>query len=190
MFYRIHCVSLAALFIVALWTAPARATLSSYPITAADSTGTTGASLVAIGVPDYFFVNDLGLGFGGTNVEIFDVGESAIFTFADPLRNIPAQHDLIIYAFVGGLGATDNATVQVEASSDGVNFAVIDTFDTESARDRAQDSFENDFEAVKQFFIDFDQSDDVTHIRITNLAGTSEGLRLDALEGLHPNVTS
>lgn len=157
---------------------------------ATDVTGATGVPEVALSVPDYFFVNDFGLGFGGTNAEVFDVGESALLTFPSPLRNISAQHDLIIYAFVGGLGATDNATVQVEASSDGTNFEVIATFDTQEARNREQDRWENDFEAVKHFFVEFGSADNVTHIRLTNLAGTSEGLRLDAVEGLHPDVSS
>jgi hypothetical protein len=175
------CVTLA-------WASSVGAVYSSYATLATDVVGVTGASSVAIGVPDYQFVNDLGLGFGGTSIDVFEIGESAVLSFPSPLRNIASQHDLILYAFVGGLGATDNANVQVEASTDGVNFAVIATFDTSEARSRSQDLFENDFEAVKHFFIEFGALDGVTDIRLTNLGGTSEGLRLDALEGLHPDV--
>lgn len=172
------------------WASPLHAALSSYPTLGVDDTGSTGVATVAIGVPNYQFVNDSGLGFGGINTDVFGVGESAVLIFPVPLRNIPGQHDLILYAFVGGVGAADNATVQVETSSDGTNFSIISTFDTQEARNRFQDFFENDFEAVKHFFLDFGATDNITHVRLTNLAGTSEGLRLDGLEGLHPSVDS
>jgi hypothetical protein len=168
----------------------ASAQLSSYPTSAIDVIGVTGAATVALGVPDYSFINDVGLGFGGTSTDVFDVGEAVEFTYSTPLRNDPAQHDVVLSAFVGGLGATDDATVQVAVSSDGSNFAIVQTFDTEEARDRPQDLWENDFEGVKHFFVEFGAEDNVTHIRLTNLAGTSEGLRLDSIEGLHPVVDS
>ena len=103
--------------------------LSSYATGATDVSGSTGAASVALGVPDYHFINDVGLGFGGTSTDVFDVGEAVVLTFAAPLRNIPGQYDLVLSAFVGGLGATDNATVQVEVSSDDVTYVVRDSFD-------------------------------------------------------------
>ena len=172
------------------WSLPAVADLSSYATAAVDVVGTTGAAAEALGVPDYHFVNDVGLGFGGTSSEVFAVGESVDLSFPVPIRDVAGQHDVILSAFVGGLGATDNATVQVEASTDGTNFTLLTTFDTEEARDRSQDRWENDFEGVKHFFIEFGGLDFVTHIRLTNLSGTAEGLRLDAVEGLHPDVAS
>ncbi len=164
--------------------------LSSYAIGAVDELGVTGVSAVGLGVPDYAFVNDAGLGFGGTSSEVFEPGEATVLAFPVPLRAIAGQHDLVISAFVGGLGATDNAMVQVEVSGDGTAFATVATFDTEEARDRSQDRPENDHEGVKHFWIDFGAEDDVTHVRLTNLGGTAEGLRLDAVEGLHPATSS
>jgi len=161
--------------------------LSSYADSAADVSGSTGAAAVALGVPDYRFVNDAGIGFAG-NTDVFDVGESAVFTFATPLRAVIGQHDLVISAYVGGLGETDNALVQVEVSSDGTNFTIVDSFDTDEARNRSQDQFENDFAGVKHFWIDFAGENDVTHVRLTNLAGTAEGFRLDSVEGLQPTI--
>jgi hypothetical protein len=187
---RTHFLALVSAFGVLAWASLSSAAVSSYPVAVSEIVGVSGASLVAMGVPDYQFVNDVGLGFGGTNADVFDFGESVDFLFPVPLRNIRSQHDLILYAFVGGLGSVDNATVRVQASTDGINFSTIATFNTSEARSRPQDSFENDFEAVKHFFIEFGTLDGVTHIRLTNIGGTSEGLRLDALEGLHPNVGS
>ncbi len=174
----------------AIGSAPAGAQIASFASNASDVSGSTGASAVALGVPDYFFVNDVGLGFGGTSADIFDVGETAELSFAVPLLNIPMQHDLVVSAFVGGLGATDNANVLVEVSSDGTSFVAVASFDTQDARNRSQDRQENDFAGVKHFFIEFGSENFVTHIRLTNLDGTSEGLRLDAVEGLHPEVSS
>ena len=169
----------------------ATAQLSSYAATATDIVGSTGVSAVGLGVPDYMFVNDSGLGFGGTSTDVFDVGESVLLSFPTPLRNHASQHDVVLSAFVGGLGATDNAEVQIEASSDGTNFTIIQTFDTEEARSFPfPASFENDFEAVKHFAVEFGAADNVTHIRLTNLSGTGEGLRLDSVEGLYPVVNS
>ncbi len=176
---------------LSIWLASGSAwALTSYAVDAVDVSGSTGAASVALGVPDYAFVNDAGLPFGGTSTDVFDVGESTTLAFPARLRNVAGQHDLIVLAFVGGLGQTDNATVQVEVSSDGVAFATVATFDTEEARDRSQDRFENDFDGVKQFWVEFGSASDVTHVRLTNLGGTAEGLRLDAVEGLHPDVAS
>ena len=186
----IQLYSLACALCVWAWATTSQAQLSSYATSAVDVSGVTGAASESLGVPDYRFINDSGLGFGGTNTDVFDVGESVELGFPYPLRNIAGQHDVILSAFVGGLGATDNATVQVEASSDGINYTIVGTFDTEEARDRMQDRQENDFEGVKHFFIEFGAEDNVVSIRLTNLAGTSEGLRLDAVEGLHPFVDS
>jgi hypothetical protein len=168
----------------------ASAQFTSYPTSATDLIGSTGSTNVALGVPDYFFVNDSGLGFSGTSTDVFDVGESAEFAYPTPLLNHALQHDAVLSAFVGGLGAADNANVQVEVSSDGIHFTIVQTFETSEARSRPRDLFENNFEGVKLFFIEFGAIDNVTHIRLTNLAGTSEGLRLDALEGLHPTTHS
>ncbi len=177
--------------VLVLGAATATAQLSSYATGASDVIGSTGAPAVALGVPDYAFVNDSGLGLGGTNTDVFDVGESVLLTFPTALRNHVSQHDMILSAFVGGLGATDNANVQVEASSDGSNFTIIQTFNTEEARSFAPpNQWENDFEAVKHFAVEFGVMDNVTQIRLTNLAGTAEGLRLDSLEGLYPIVNS
>lgn len=179
------------LLALVIFAQPASAQLSSYAIGATDIVGSTGAAAVALGVPDYRFVNDAGLGFGGSNTDVFDVGETAEFTFPVPLRNDPAGADLLVSAFIGGLGATDNATVRVEASSGGTNFSVIHTFDTQAGRSIPfPDSWENNFERVLHFSVEFGGIDNVTHIRLTNLAGTSEGLRLDSIEGLHPIVNS
>ncbi|MBJ22497.1 MAG: hypothetical protein CL933_24060 [Deltaproteobacteria bacterium] len=161
--------------------------LSSYAIGATDEIGSTGSASVGLGVPDYGFTNDLGIGLAG-NTDVFDVGEVSTFSFSTPLRAIAGQHDLVLSAYVGGLGETDNAQVQVEVSSDGIIFTLAATFDTEEARDRPQDRQENDHSGVKHFWIDFNGADDVTHVRLSNLAGTSEGLRLDSIEGLHPSV--
>ena len=144
-------------------------------------------SAVALGVPDYGFVNDAGLGFAG-NTDVFDVGESAVFTFTTPLRAIAGQHDLVISAYVGGLGETDNAQVQVEVSSDGTAYSLADTFDTQEARDRPRDRQENDHAGVKHFWIDFNGADDITHVSLTNVAGTAEGFRLGSVEGLQPVI--
>ena len=176
--------------LVLVWASPALSTLSSYALTATDDLGPTGVFEAALSVPDYQFVNDVGLGFGGVNTDVFETGESTVLTFTAPLQNVPAQDDLIVYAYVGGLGATDNATVSVEASSDGLNYIMIGIFDTSEARIRPEDVWENDFAAVKKFAFDFGTADLVTHIRLTNLASTIEGLRLDAVEGLHPYVES
>lgn len=187
---QIRTAALAGLILLTFLVEAASAQLSSYATSATDVTGTTDVSAVALGVPDYFFVNDSGLGFGGTSTEVFGVGESVVLAYPTPLLNHASQHDVVLSAFVGGLGATDNAQVQVEASSDGTNFSIIQTFNTQEARSRSQDFFENNFEGVKLFFIEFGAADNVTHLRLTNLAGTAEGLRLDAVEGLHPVTNS
>lgn len=165
--------------------------LASYPIAARDALGSsTGSASVALGRPDYRFVNDLGLGFGGNNTDVFDPGESTMFVFPTELRNIPGQGDLLVSAFVGGLGATDSAQVQVETSSDGANFQVVGVFDTADGRVDYEFPFEEDFESVKHFTIEFGAEDHVRIVRLTNLGGTLEGLRLDALEGLHASLPS
>jgi hypothetical protein len=165
--------------------------LSSYAIAATDSPGSsTGASTVALGRPDYKFANDLGLGFGGNSTDVFGPNESSVFQFAQPLKNIPGQADMKVSAFVGGQGATDSAMVQVEVSNDGVNFQVAALFDTADGRTSYPFPQERAFESVKHFEVEFGPTDDVTHVRLTNLGGTSEGLRLDALEGFHPDLLS
>ena len=81
--------------------------------------------------------------------------------------------------------------MQVEASSDGSLFTIIDTFNTEEARSFPHPRQpENDFRGVKHFYVEFGAVQSVTHIRLTNIAGTSEGLRLDSVEGLHPVTNS
>jgi hypothetical protein len=182
--------------LVLVGSTPASAMFLSYASSAIDISGATGAASASLGEPDYQFINDFGLGFGGVNTDVFNVGESVEFSFPLPLRNIPGQHDLILSAFVGGLGATDNANVQVERSSDGINYSIVATFNTEEARVNLSGPHlfpytpEIDFEGVQHFFIDLGVEDHVTHIQLTNLAGTAEGLRLDAIEGLHPEVNS
>jgi len=196
MLIRSQIATLAFALFVLLEPSASHAILLSYATSATDISGITGSSAVSLGAPDYQFNNDSGLGFGGTSTDVFDVGEVAEFSFPAPLRNIPDQHDLVLSAFVGGLGAIDNANVQVEASSDGVNYSVVATFNTEEARINPTGPHlfpytpEIDFEGVKHFFIDFDTEDHVSHIRLTNLGGTAEGLRLDAIEGLHPEANS
>lgn len=190
--FRLPLLILSTLTLIST-TAFAQGSPSSYATAAIDEVGSTGAASVALGVADYFFINDDGLGFGGTNTDSFDVGESTILSFPVPLLNVPSSYDLMVSAFVGGLGATDNATVQVEVSSDGSNFVVIDTFDTEEARTWRRiftDRHETNFEAVKHFWIEFGTEDRVTHVRLTNLGGTAEGLRLDSVEGIHPDTES
>ena len=186
-----HRLSLSlALALLASPTAAQGAPLpSSYAISAFDAPGsTTGAAAAALGVPDYAFVNDAGLGFGGSNADVFDVGESTTLAFPFALRNVPDQADLIVSAFVGGAGATDSALVGIEVSSDGVGFVALTPFDTATGRTSYPLSWERDFEGVKHFAVDFEGQDLVTHVRLTNLGGTGEGLRLDAVEGLHPVV--
>ncbi|HEU4429618.1 MAG TPA: PKD domain-containing protein, partial [Myxococcota bacterium] len=161
--------------------------MASYPVAAVDAVGSsTGAGAVALGVPDYRFVNDSGLPFGGTSSDVFDVGESTTLSFAQPLRNIAGANDLLVSAYVGGLGETDSAQVLVEVSSDGASFASIGTLDTATGRTSYPLTQERDFASVKHFALDFGANDLVTHVRLTNVGGTAEGLRLDALEGLHP----
>ena len=169
------------------------AAASSYASGAADEPGSsTGSASVALGVPDYAFVNDAGLGFGGSNTDVFGPGEATVLTFPSLLYNVAGQADLLISAFVGGTGATDSALVQVEVSSDGVTYQGVGSFDTADGRNPMVYGFpqETGFESVKHFPIDFGTEDLVTHVRLTNLAGTAEGLRLDAVEGLHPHVDS
>ncbi len=190
--------SMRAICRLVLWTSsivlPMHASLaddvSSYAISAVDGSGSTGAASVALGVPDYRFINDAALAFGGTSTDVFEPGESTVLAFEQPLQDIAGQHDLVVSAFVGGLGATDTASVQVEVSGDGANFVPVASFDTAEARNRSQDSPENDHEGVKHFWIDFAGETDVTHVRLTNLAGSAEGFRLDSVEGLHPRIGS
>lgn len=162
--------------------------LTSYPVEAVDDPGSsTGAGAVALGVPDYHFVNDAGLAYGGTNADVFAPGESTVLRFPVPLRNIAGQVDLLVSALVGGEGASDDAQVNVEVSSDGTTFASAGSFRTQSGRDPVLfGPSEAPFESVKHFGVEFGASDHVTHVRITNAAGTAEGLRLDAVEGLYP----
>lgn len=170
-------------------TAPVR--LASYAIEALDAPGSsTGAASVALGVPDYRFVNDAGLSFGGTNTDVFDPGEATVLVYAFPLKNIADQADLVLSAFVGGSGATDDAQVQVEVSGDGVQFHTVATIATASGRTTYPHVQERHLESVKHFEVDFGAEDLVTHVRLSNLAGTPEGLRLDAVEGLYPLVGS
>lgn len=173
--------------VLLLWTAPAAA-LTSYAVEARDAAGSsTGAAAVALGVPDHRFVNDAGLGYGGTNGDVFAPGESTVLRFPAPLRNIPGQIDLLVSAFVGGDGASDSALVDVAVSSDGITFSSVGTFQTATGRDPLVfPPQETPFASVKHFPIEFGAADRVTHVRLTNTAGTSEGLRLDAVEGLHP----
>lgn len=164
------------------------AALTSYAVEATDAQGaSTGAAAVALGVPDYHFVNDAGLAYGGTSVDVFDPSESTVLRFAAPLHNIPGQADLLISAFVGGAGATDDALVDVAVSSDGVVFTSAGSVQTSTGRDPfVFPPQEVGFESVKHFPIEFGAADLVTHVRITNVASTSEGFRLDAVEGLYP----
>jgi hypothetical protein len=183
--------ALPALLLAGLLVAGGANALSSYAIAAQDAPGSaTGASSVALGVPDYAFVNDLGLGFGGGSSHVFGVGESTVLVFPEPLRNVAGQEDLLISAFVGGLGETDSALVRVDVSSNGVSFATVATFDTATGRTAYPFPQERNFDSVKHFAVDFGAADLVTHVRLTNLAGSAEGLRLDAVEGLHPDVAS
>lgn len=184
-----HRFGVALLGLVALLARPALA-VTSYPIAATDAAGSsTGAASVALGVPDYEFVNDVGL--GGSNADVFGSGESTVLLFPTAIRNVADQPDLLVSAFVGGTGATDSAQVQVDVSSDGTNFVNAGSFDTADGRDVTKYPFpEVAFESVKHFAIDFGAADHVTHVRLTNVAGTATGLRLDAVEGLQPRTLS
>lgn len=177
----------AAVCALLLHASPA-ASLSSYAVAAEDAVGSsTGAAAVALGVPDYHFVDDAGLGYGGTNTDVFSPGESTVLRFPVPLRNVPGQIDLLVSAFVGGDGASDAALVEVAVSSDGVAFTDVGTFQTATGRDPfVFPPQEAPFESVKHFPIEFGTNDLVTHVRLTNIASTAEGLRLDAVEGLYP----
>lgn len=168
-------------------SAPATA-LSSYAVGAQDAVGSsTGAAAVALGVPDYAFVNDAGLGYGATNADVFAPGESTVLRFPVALRNIPGQADLLVSAFVGGVGASDTALVEVAVSSDGITFTGVGSFDTATGRDPfVFPPQETPFASVKHFPLEFGAADLVTYVRVTNLAGSADGLRLDAVEGLHP----
>lgn len=165
---------------------------SSYPFAAEDEAGSsTGASEVALGVPDYRFVNDAGLGFGGTNTDVFDPGEATVLRFPAPIRAIPDQPDLLVSAFVGGTGATDTALVEVAVSTDGSAFTSVALIDTADGRDFSAYPFpENAFASVKHFPVEIGSTDQVTHVRLTNLAGSAEGLRLDAVEALRPSTVA
>ncbi len=182
-------VRLALLAFVSVLAGAASAA-TSYAVAAEDDPGSsTGADTVAIGVPDYQFVNDIG--FGGANADIFGPGESTVLSFPVAIRNIADQPDLLISAFVGGAGATDGAEVQVDVSSDGIDFTEVATFDTTDGRNVALYPFpEVAFESVKHFAIELGSASAATHVRLTNLASTAEGLRLDAVEGLQPATAS
>ena len=118
---------------------------------------------------------------------MFAPGESTVLRFPVPLRNIPGQIDLLVSAFVGGDGASDTALIDVATSSDGIAFTSAGNFETATGRDPSVfPPQETAFESVKHFPIEFGATDLVTHVRLTNLAGSAEGLRLDAVEGLHP----
>jgi hypothetical protein len=187
-----YLLALAVLPVAVLAPVPVAA-LSSYPTSAQDDPGSsTGAASVALGVPDYRFVNDAGLAYGGTNTDVFGPGESTVLAFPVPIRNVAGQADLLVSVFVGGSGATDSAQVRVDVSSDGSSFQTVATFDTPQARTSGFGfpTQELAFEGVKHFPIELGTADLVTHVRLTNLSGTSEGLRLDAVEGLHPAVAS
>lgn len=166
------------------------AALSSYPVEALDAPGSsTGAAAVALGVPDYHFVNDAALAYGGTNADVFAPGEATVLRFPFPLRNVPGQIDLLVSALVGGAGATDAAVVDVEVSSDGTIFTSAGSIDTRTGRDPfVFPPQEAPFESVKHFPIEFGAADLVTHVRLTNTLGTAEGFRLDAVEGLYPAI--
>ena len=165
--------------------------LASYPYSVQDEPGSsTGAAAVALGVPDYAFVNDFGAGFGGTSTAVFGTGEAAVFAFPYPLRDVAGEDDLFVSAFVGGAGETDEADVRVEVSTDGVAFTEIATIETDTGRTTYPLPQERNFSSVKHFGVDFAGEDNVTHVRLTVLFATAEGLRLDALEGVHPDVGS
>lgn len=170
--------------------APRAEAVGSYAIAAQDAPGSsTGAADVALGVADYRFVNDAGAGFGGANADVFGPGESTVLAFAAPIRNVEGQPDLRISAFVGGAGASDDAAVEVEVSSDGVAFESVATFQTADGRDPLVFSqYETGFASVKHFAVELGAADRVTHVRLTNLGGTAEGLRLDAVEGIAPET--
>lgn len=182
-------VALAAIAAALLGASQAQA-VSSYAIAAEDAPGSaTGAAAVALGVPDYQFVNDLGAGFGGTNADVFGPGESTVLSFAAPIRNVPGRPDLRVSAFVGGSGASDDAQVQVEVSSDGVGFTSLGSIATSDGRSSSVfPAQETGFASVKHFALELGAADRVTHVRLTNVASTAEGLRLDAIEGLWPET--
>ena len=75
------------------WTglaADPAAALASYAFSAQDAPGSsTGVAAVGLGIPDYQFVNDAGLGFGGTSTDVFSPGESTVLAFPRPLRPQP-----------------------------------------------------------------------------------------------------
>jgi len=182
------CGEVALLFALLASVGPARAALSSYAAAAQDDPGSsTGAAAVALGVPDYRFVDDAGLGFGGANADVFAPGESTVLRFPVPIRNVPDQPDLVIWAFVGGAGASDDAEVEVEVSVDGATFLPAGSFHTADGRDPAAYAPpEAGFAAVKQFPIEIGGPDTISYVRLRNVAGTAEGLQLDAVEGLQP----
>lgn len=125
-----------ALACVLLLGAEPAAALTSYAVEALDAPGSsTGAAAVALGVPDCHFVNDAGLSYGGTNADVFAPGEATVLRFPVPLRNAAGQVDLLVSAFVGGTGATDNAQVNVEVSSNGTSFTSAGSFQTQTGRD-------------------------------------------------------
>ncbi|MAF64325.1 MAG: hypothetical protein CMJ84_01525 [Planctomycetes bacterium] len=162
--------------------------LSSYAMAAVDEPGsTTGAVTAALGVPDYVFTNDEGLGFGA-GTEAFDVGEATVLVLSRPARDIAGSDDLVISAFVGGQGASDNAVVRVEVSDDGVQFHSLGTFDTADGCTNYPHPHEEDFAGVKHFTMDLAGHDMTTRVRLTNTAGSAQGLRLDGIEALHPHV--
>jgi hypothetical protein len=182
-----HPLRASAVACILLLGAEPAAALTSYAVEALDAPGSsTGATAAALGVPDYHFVNDAGLSYGGTNADVFAPGEATVLRFPVPLRNVAGQVDLLVSAFVGGVGATDDAQVNVEVSSNGTSFTErrqLPDPDGTTLRVRPVEAH-----STGQTLSDrVRRQRHVTHVRLTNFAGTAEGLRLDAVEGLYPH---
>ncbi len=154
-----------------------RAELLSYAAEVKDVVGVPEADAsLALGVPDYVYPD-------GT----FTAGASAVYVFSAPIDDVSGD-DLIISAFVSGEG-TESSQVGIEArATDSHSFVELETIDTSAGRSPERNPFA-DFDHVHHFYIDFDgKVDKVTEVRITIVSG--DDLKIDALEGLHPAISS
>lgn len=154
-----------------------RAELLSYASEVKDVVGVSEADAsLALGVPDYVYPD-------GT----FTAGASVVYVFSAPIDDVSGD-DLIVSAFVSGEG-TESSQIGIEArASDSHSFVEIESIDTSAGRSPERNPFA-DFDHVHHFYIDFDgKVDKVTEVRITNVSG--DDLKIDALEGLHPAVSS
>lgn len=147
---------------------------------AGEVVGVTGidqnAAQVALGPPDYVYTEGA-----------FPAGASITLAFPAPLNDV-AGDDLIVYAFVTGMG-TESSEVRVEARAfAGDPFVDVGTILTSEGRNPQRNPFAP-FDHVHHFRLDFaGRARKVTEVRLTNVAG--DDFKLDAVEGIHPAMAS